>query len=411
MRHIARVLIGLAAVLILAWPVPAHSASGYALWNWYVIPAAAHVDGLQGTFWRTDISIVNPYSWRSVTVTVKLLKSDTDNTSGASRSYTLGPAQTLTLRDVVDQVFGFYGTGALVIWADQSVYFTATARTYTGAAGTFGQTENAQQYVGGNGGLGLIAGLRNDNQFRSNLGAVNASNVALTLTVGVYGTSGAFLGSKTITLQPWSHTQFGVGTFAGAFTEGYARWTCQATTSRVQWLAYGSVVDNVSGDAVFVEDRYDYSYTQFQPLNNFSGWWAGNFSGPLGSGTEYAWVTQTGAKFYAEVFNSLGFLDGTMWGYEDRGTVVITGGDVLYGPCLGDEVDHGSATYDGHGLSGNYTGYGSCLNGTTTFYITKQSGRPFSAHVAGADEQGNPMPINEPGAVRGTRGRMTLTSP
>ena len=239
MRHIARALIGLAAVLILSWPVTAHSASGYDLSDFYVIPAVAHVEGLQGTFWRTDLSLVNPYTWRSITVTVKLLKSDLNNSSGPSRTFTLGPGQSLTLRDIGDQVFGFSGTGALVVWADEGVYFAATARTYTGAAGTFGQTEGGQQFVGVSGDVALIAGLRNDSEFRSNLGAVNASNVSLTLTVGIYNASGSLRGSKTVTLQPWSHTQFAVGTFTGNFTEGYARWTCQATTSRVQWVAYG----------------------------------------------------------------------------------------------------------------------------------------------------------------------------
>ena len=65
----------LVAVAILL-PASLFAASGPNLSDWHVIPAAAHTEGAQGTFWRTDVSIANPYTWRNILVFMRLLKTD-----------------------------------------------------------------------------------------------------------------------------------------------------------------------------------------------------------------------------------------------------------------------------------------------------------------------------------------------
>ena len=56
--------------------------AGSSLASAYLIPAAAHLPGQGHTYWMTDLSIVNPYTWRSITVGIFYLPGDHDNSTG-----------------------------------------------------------------------------------------------------------------------------------------------------------------------------------------------------------------------------------------------------------------------------------------------------------------------------------------
>ena len=272
-----------AFLLVLAVGAAAASAgTGVGLWTSYVVPRAAHLPGDAGTFWRTDVAVVNPYPYQAVTVRVAYLPEKTDNSSWPFRAYTLGPGAQLVLDDVVGSVFGQEGKGSLCVWSPDGLYFTVSARTYTGAAGTFGQTVNGQQSVNFGEAQSYTAGVRNAAGYRTNVGVFNWSAAALEVRADVFDDAGVLAGSRTFSLKPWSSEQVGVGTFAGNAASGYVRWTGLTAGDGAQWLAYASVVDDTTGDAVFVEDRSDDVYTQHEPAYDLSGRWYGNVSTALG---------------------------------------------------------------------------------------------------------------------------------
>ena len=85
-------------------------------------------------------------------------------------------------------------------------------------------------------------GLRQDADYRTNVGIVNLDSVAHTWTISIYGLLAT--GSFRVSVAPCSITQAALptGTFGDLFltlkSDGYGFW----------WSAYGASVDNATGD-------------------------------------------------------------------------------------------------------------------------------------------------------------------
>jgi hypothetical protein len=376
MQRAAVIAAGALIVAATAW-----AGSGSSLWNWFIIPGVAHVPGAQGTFWSTDISIVNPYLWQSITVRVEFLEINRDNTNRPSATYILGPGQARAVSDIVWTAFGVEASGSLIVSTDDGASFTTCARTYTGTAATYGQTENGQKMVHGGGDTAYVAGINQSTRFRTNVGAVNASDDPITVRARVYSDDGTIQGTKSFALQPWSHAQVSVASFAPNFGTGYVKWDCPSSGWGIQWVAYASVVDNTTGDAVFIEERADEEYTQYQHSLDLSGWWSGTFSGPLGTWDGFASVWQYGAELSALLFDSDGYLQGEMWGFEEQGNLSFEGGYSWNMYCWNDYLTDGGATATEWSISGSYTMVGDCVNGVTTFDLEPSSGPAFKARV------------------------------
>jgi len=368
-------------IVVLASATGALAASGSSLWDWFVIPAAAHVEGAQNTFWRTDVTIVNPYAWRSVTVEIRFLETGQNNTNGPERSFTIAASQQLVLEDVVFATFGVTGTGALVLESTDGAFFTASARTYTGDTETFGQTENGQKNVCHSDDNALIAGIRDNSRYRTNIGVVNAASRAAEIRARVYGDNGTLVATRVFELDPWSHQQVSLRSFGGAVSSGYLRWDC-LTPDYTQWVAYASVVDENSGDAVFLEEREDAQYTQYRSTYNLDGWWFGSFSGPAGSGSLYVLVYQDGPSLDAYTFTLDGYMEVYVGGYVDGTEITVEGGYGNTIPCWNDYITGGQATAASSSISGSYQAIGDCYEGTTTFYLTPTSPPKFAAAAA-----------------------------
>jgi hypothetical protein len=78
----------------------------------------------------------------------------------------------------------------------------------------------------------------------------------MTVEVALYTSDGAMIGENTVSLQPFEYRQlnnvFG-GTGAGEVSGGFAMVT--SATPGARYFAYASIVDNLSGDAIFVPAR------------------------------------------------------------------------------------------------------------------------------------------------------------
>jgi len=207
-----------------------------------VIPAVGRAPGANGTFWRSDVRLFNPTSTTiSLTLRYRL----------ATAPLTLAPNQTVTLRDVVSQLGAVNGTGALeVLW--NGVGPVVTSRTYTVSpdGGTYGQSVDATQAFASD---SYVPGLRSDNAFRSNVGFVNSSDDYVNVSATLLSPTGQAIATAYLQLGPRGQAQYSLGSlFQNIDVTAIGTVTLLAHTDGGAVLfAYGSLVDNVSGDPVF----------------------------------------------------------------------------------------------------------------------------------------------------------------
>jgi len=167
-----------------------------------IFPVVAHTEGAGDppTSWRSDLTVHNVMD-SELTVGVFFLpfNQGNDPEQGEMEELILDPRETLTIEDVIVNLFGITEdtSGALLLQCDAETFpsnpddaaMLATTRTYTvgSAVGTFGTAVQAVEFSGRilNAGqsISLITGARNDGDYRSNLGIVNISFSGLPITV------------------------------------------------------------------------------------------------------------------------------------------------------------------------------------------------------------------------------------
>jgi hypothetical protein len=121
--------------------------------------------------------------------------------------------------------------------------------------GTYGQfiAGESEDHHEPYGGEGKLIQLRSDSAYRTNLGVVNVVAMPIAVEVDLYAADGALLGTRTIDLGSWEHHQIdGIfATVTGADVEdGFA--VVRTTTPTGRFLAYASVVDNATDDAICI---------------------------------------------------------------------------------------------------------------------------------------------------------------
>jgi PKD repeat protein len=219
------------------------------------IPAVGRAPGIAGTFWRSDITLFNP-GLATMTIKLRYLAAGQDNRNAVSSSVTLPPSRTLVIPDIAQVMGVSSGSGALqVSWATTSGPIV-TSRTYTTAegGGTYGQSIDPVTSFAND---SIVPGLRSDSSFRSNVGFVNGSDAAITVTTTLLSADGTVIGTAQVSLAPRSQVQYAVGAlFPSADTPHAGTLTLLAHTDDAPALfAYGSIVDNGSGDPVFFGGR------------------------------------------------------------------------------------------------------------------------------------------------------------
>jgi PKD repeat protein len=209
------------------------------------IPVVGRAPGANGTFWRSDITLYNP-STNSVTLTLRY--------AGATKSISLGANDTTVLSDVLSQFGLTSGSGALQVTWTSSTGPVVTSRTYTTApaGGTYGQSIDPIAQLARR---VFVPGLRNDGSYRSNIGFVNGGNDTEVFAVILLSPFGNELARTNVTLAAGQQMQTSVtALFPNASLA--AGFTLQAEgDSNAKLFAYGSMVDNESGDPVFFAGR------------------------------------------------------------------------------------------------------------------------------------------------------------
>ena len=225
------------------------------------IPAAAHAAGAGGTAWRTDLEVHNRGE-ETASVRIDILPWGRDNTASVSAGpFEVAAGSSLRFHDLVDALFGQSTACALrisVAGGDPVI----TSRTYNDTGhGTYGQFipaaedgeaagANAVRLVQLTGSADPATG------FRTNIGVLNVTPDPIDVVIDLHDADGSILGSVPISLPPYGARQVtdvfaAIG--AGDVPDGWA--SVRTTTGGGRFVAYASIVDNRTGDPVYVPAR------------------------------------------------------------------------------------------------------------------------------------------------------------
>ena len=213
------------------------------------IAAVAHAPGVNGTLFISDVRLFNRgTSTQQLTAVFTPTGSDGRATFAAVK-IVIAPGQIIAIDDIVQSLMQSTGTGQLqIIGANDQILITS--RTYTPSAiGTYGQFEPSARVNEsvGFGDLPLsIPGLENTPGFRSNIGFAEVTGASGEIHVRYYEASGNVAADEVYAVAPFGHVQTRVN------PAGEALRAEVTVVGDARVLAYGSMVDNTSGDAIFI---------------------------------------------------------------------------------------------------------------------------------------------------------------
>lgn len=254
------------------------------------VPAAAHASGVNGASWRTDLEVHNPGA-TAVTFDVALLRQNADNGgSPTTKSYSLGPQQSVRYADALASLFGFTGAAALRLSSSPGPILV-NSRTYNligpntvnlPVDASFGQfvpgLPEAEAIGYGEEGRLIQLSHRDSSAltgFRTNIGFVNTTGSPIDLKVDLYTADGTFLGTvqdAATHLPPWGFAQVNAvfAPFSASLEDGYA--VVRTSTPGGRFFAFATVIDNhLTGDPIFV------------PAQRVTSGWVTAGSGTIGS--------------------------------------------------------------------------------------------------------------------------------
>ena len=215
------------------------------------IPVVANLSGKKGTFWRSDVQILNPGD-TPTSIVMQLYPEIVNGTPSfeprVSDSIPIAAGGQLVLTNILQSKFGLINVkGALMIYSTDGTPLVLASRTYTnGPSGTYGQDVSSILVAGS----AWVAGIENDSAYRTNLGIFWPWDEPVQFTVNIYTLDGQPAGSGQITFTEAGLQQMGLDAFGvGVLPAGYIVITC--SDAQVLWYAYGTTVDQQSGDAVY----------------------------------------------------------------------------------------------------------------------------------------------------------------
>lgn len=222
------------------------------------LPIVARVQGVGGIEYVSDLRILN-----GGVTQARLTAIFTPNGRDGSRFFSaikleVEPQQILTLDDLVRGVFRTAGLGSLEIRGDVT-NLVITSRTYNRSEdATFGQLARAARKTSGitrgAGALNLI-GLRNSDDFRTNVGASESDGQSGIVRFTFYDRQSRLLARVELPIAPFSQLQFAALGGRDGIRQSAFRAEVEVIEGAARVLAYAAVVDNRSGDPFYVEGR------------------------------------------------------------------------------------------------------------------------------------------------------------
>jgi len=199
------------------------------------------------TFWRSDIFVS---SLGDSGGTYLMVYTDAVTEEHVAKHGIVGPHETIPIDDVVGSLFGRSGLGTVRVDLDGDL--VATSRTATSSPdGTYGQFVPLRQADLSTAPHELLH-IERSSAFRTNLGALNTGGLTAVVRFTVYDAAGTALGSTDRSVDDLSLVQFSLAEITSApIVDG--RVEVQIITGNA--IAWASVVDNITGDPIFVPSQ------------------------------------------------------------------------------------------------------------------------------------------------------------
>lgn len=224
-----------------------------------VIPAAGNNPGLNGTSWSTDLGLQS-LGGGDTLITISMLEHGSAGFQQApSVEIVLPDLETLHVTNVLQSLFDYSGQAALHLEILGGDVHASSRTVNTSEAGTFAQTVPAVPVNTARSAI-LVPGVRHaDGAWRTNLGVINFLGLETILDVVLNTGTGSAIPIGPITLGPYEYRQLN-DVFRDVVDPQTELLAANAWIAAPQlggaWtsiLAYGSVIDNRTGDAVFVQ--------------------------------------------------------------------------------------------------------------------------------------------------------------
>jgi hypothetical protein len=256
------------------------------------LPAVARLEGAGGAFFKTDVTITNT-STSSVVVQVAYVEGSGDNSAAPNTLITLPtflPGERRELIDIAKSALNRdTANGYLIFFACREggncadcdinpgdcLNIAVQGRIYNDTAGgTFGQSFPGVPWYSyaaltsttqGTDRLS-INGVRNNTNYRTNIGLVNASQFSSTvLRLRLFNSAGTQIAEMDQTLGPLGRIQFPVTQIAAGFSgDGYvtveqisATPVSGQTDAVPGFFAYGSLLDNRTSDPTTLAAQFN----------------------------------------------------------------------------------------------------------------------------------------------------------
>ena len=222
-----------------------------------VFPIAGRVPGVNNTLFRTDLTILN-LSGTAAPVALEYYPSGQTGNNGPSASFTFVIANNsqLNLNDLISTTLGINaGTGAIRIQSPNRI--DAVGRVYNDLRPSNGGT--LSQFIHGlnvdynrtSGALPMLANQTGASGYRTNIGWFNNNSAPGTLTLRAHRSDGTVLATSTFDVNPFAQTQLNLSQIFPSLEPLEQMYVTYETTA-VPMFVYASVVDNTTGDGVFI---------------------------------------------------------------------------------------------------------------------------------------------------------------
>ncbi|MEO8215759.1 MAG: hypothetical protein ABI718_01635 [Acidobacteriota bacterium] len=226
------------------------------------VAAAAHTAGSNNTFFKTDLRIVN-LSSTSAEVKATFLPAGVDNSAAQPITVSIGSRQSMEWIDVLSSLFGL-PTAVGAIRISSGADLVVSSRTYTPSGNAACPGSYGQFIPGVDSGTALSRSVIPNVTisgspavgFRTNLGFVNPTAGSITVVVTLRSADGSNAGSGTVTLPPLGFLQQSASDLFKVTSPDSTNDFVEIAAS-APIFAYASVVDNESGDPVFIPASLD----------------------------------------------------------------------------------------------------------------------------------------------------------
>ena len=219
------------------------------------LAVVAKAVGAAGTNFVTDVRIFNRGSSEALFTAVFTRSSADGSTQFSAMRLSVAAGQTVALNDVVASLFASSGTGNIEFIGDVD-RLLITSRTYNRVDGaTYGQfipALSSADSVSASDGPLHIPQLQNTAGFRSNLGFSEIYGGSGTVRITLFNENGQAIETLDQTIGRFSHVQTTLLAGSSSRIEDVMRADVRVINGDARIIAYGSVVDNASGDPIYV---------------------------------------------------------------------------------------------------------------------------------------------------------------